>query len=562
MLGRVVLGLTAAQVAVATLNVVGNGRDLVEGALYPSGIDNTKFGIVCPGTSKTQTFNIENNGATAIEVSGITVSFFAAGNPSTYEVPNWNSGSIAAGDNQDFEIEFDANPTATTGYNRAQVDIEVGGSAEYTFGISARTELPNVEVQLLSSPNRPLDVLDFGDFVEVPASVDPLSLKLTNLAKCDAVIEDVYISYSLRDDTTDFSFVSDAETDFSSTKTIGFQENYAFDVEFEPFAEGMYTGGMTVTVENGLNYHFEITADVGADTASPTAEPTPYTFDWGSDCVAGSGEFNSTLAVKKSYSNVGDVIPVGKYDVLINLEAADDKDLDIWLFDMDADADTYPEGQAIVRYCTAKQLEDSAIDCGLIGQEDSVESVEHYRMNIEYSGWFEGSEYIKITGMTTRNLQMKSYAYEVGTAEVKYSWSASCAGTPFTNSITKNDKQLVGTIPAGTQDVNIYLKSDNGEDIDIQLYDLSDTSTFSEGAAIVAYCKTPSTCNYGPFTDDDPITGTTVGGIPVAYSGWNGMDGDQGYEYISLTGTTTVDMDVYAYGYKAGTATVEYWWTN
>jgi hypothetical protein len=123
----------------------------------------------------------------------------------------------------------------------------------------------------------------------------------------------------------------------------------------------------------------------------------------------------------------------------------------------------------------------------------------------------------------------------------------------------------VGQIPVGKLSVNIQLQS--VEDVDIQIYDLEDTSQFGEGRAIVAWCGSPN-CNIGELNGSG--LGQTLyptnsaGGVRVAvyeYSGYNGVNGVKGDEYIRVDETTRTLM-MKAFGYRAGTAVVSYSFMN
>ncbi|MDX1451678.1 MAG: DUF6792 domain-containing protein [Oleiphilaceae bacterium] len=127
-----------------------------------------------------------------------------------------------------------------------------------------------------------------------------------------------------------------------------------------------------------------------------------------------------------------------------------------------------------------------------------------------------------------------------------FDWGgASCAGSgTFQQAINQNDVVLVGDIPVGKQEVLIELRSN--EDVDIQLVDKN------TGVKIVQW---PDGILNGPTKDT-----TLHGGFVVEYSGYNGDGTNYGHEYIRIYGTVDEPLTMSAFGYAAGTATVDYSW--
>ena len=238
-----------------------------------------------------------------------------------------------------------------------------------------------------------------------------------------------------------------------------------------------------------------------APTSSPTNSPTTNQgnrFDWGEGCSSGSGSFEFELKARHTILDVG-MIPKGKFDIRIDLEAS--TDIDIQIYDLEAD-DTFEEGRAIVAWCGNS-------GCNLGDINGPAEEETFYEgMRIRYSGYNGvngqlGNEFISISGEVTRNLMMRVYAYQTGTSTVNYSWQRSqtpcCQGTAvctgsFEMEIEQNEIVSVGTIPKGKRDVQVRLSAPT--DIDVQLYDLESTENFEEGKAIVAWCHRFG-CNLG-----------------------------------------------------------------
>ena len=110
-------------------------------------------------------------------------------------------------------------------------------------------------------------------------------------------------------------------------------------------------------------------------------------------------------------------------------------------------------------------------------------------------------------------------------------------------------------ISIGKKNLEVRL---NAKDVDIQLYDTMDTSEFSEGKAIIAYCGTDA-CNKGALGNNDgSAESTKYKGITYLYSGYDGSSGEKGNEYVRVKGVSNTKLSMKAYGYAAGTAIVSY----
>jgi hypothetical protein len=132
------------------------------------------------------------------------------------------------------------------------------------------------------------------------------------------------------------------------------------------------------------------------------------------------------------------------------------------------------------------------------------------------------------------------------TAKATFDWGGDCDGGSgaFSQTIAYRATVEVGEIPAGKRNVRIELSS--SEDVDIQLYDKA------TGHAIIAW-------PYGDLNGAGLET-AEYRGVAYSYSGYNGVDGDWGHEFIEILGDTNRELVMKAYGYAAGTATVDYEW--
>ena len=104
---------------------------------------------------------------------------------------------------------------------------------------------------------------------------------------------------------------------------------------------------------------------------------------------------------------------------------------------------------------------------------------------------------------------------------------------------------IVGEIPSGIQGLKIFLISDN--DVDIRLYGENNDKIVHWPHGI----HNQSNQETKPYKN-----------IDVTYSGYNGVDGQLGHEFIEINGTTPTAMTMKAFGYRAGYATVNYSWTG
>lgn len=273
-------------------------------------------------------------------------------------------------------------------------------------------------------------------------------------------------------------------------------------------------------------------------------------FDWGgsgggcsenTESNPGSGSFQQEI-LKNDKVEVGK-IPVGIVGVYINLTSASDVDIQLYDELTNTPIAVWPNG---------------------IMNGSGKQTANYQGMNIEWSGYNGdgsnyGHEYIKITGATTRSLVMKAFGYKAGSAQVDYSWtgtetqeceggegsgnSESGTGT-FEQQILNKAVVTVGDIPTGIESLIIELSSD--KDVDIQLYD---------GDSDVAIIAWPNGILNGLGKQT-----TNYHGMVIEWSGYNGDGTGKGHEYIKITGATTRNLVMKAYGYAAGFATIDYSW--
>jgi len=254
-------------------------------------------------------------------------------------------------------------------------------------------------------------------------------------------------------------------------------------------------------------------------------------FDWGGDCDAGNGSFSQNIPYQGSGVEVG-IIPINKRNVVINLAAVNDVDIQLLTED----------GHQIIAYPSG-DLNGPVQEC------TNYNNVEYCYSGYNGVDGQKGHEFIRINGDTNIPLVMKAWGFQAGDAEVTYEWNAvpTCnekGNGAFSQYIAQSSTTVVGDIPLNKVNVKIELIARNDKDVDIQLYD-GDT-------AIVQW---PSGILNGPSQEEVDYEGMTI-----IYSGYYGIDGNSGHETIEIKGRVTRTLTMKAYGYRAGTADITYEW--
>jgi len=272
-------------------------------------------------------------------------------------------------------------------------------------------------------------------------------------------------------------------------------------------------------------------------------------FDFGGNsggCEGGNNTFKQEIHKDKTIAIPG-TIPKGIKN--LNIQLKSDKDLDIQLYDKE-------NGTAIIKWASSSQ------NAGILSGAGK-DTTSYQNMNITWSGYNGdgtglGNEYIKINGETKKELTMKVYGFKAGFANVNYSWdkqeNCNDSSTPSASGSDSFEQQILykqvievkGTIPPGIDNLYISLKSD--KDVDVQLFDKD------SGKALVGW-------NINALIGDGAgYAKTPYKGMIIEYSGYNGVNNKQGHEYIKLTGKTTTNLIMKAYGFKAGYAKIDYKW--
>ena len=259
-------------------------------------------------------------------------------------------------------------------------------------------------------------------------------------------------------------------------------------------------------------------------------------FGSGGGSEGGSGDF--TKFVPQGGRALIGTIPDGIKDLEINLTAQADLDIELWhgdVFVVGWEADG-------VR---AKIYSGSQI------------SSKYNGVDITWSGWNGvggalGNEFIRLTGITQNDFVMKVFGYKAGTVKVVYEWEGTGGGPlasgngRFAKLVPLKDRATIGTIPEGIQDLEINLIAT--ADLDIELWD---GQTFvvgwqANGVNALIYKSTKVSGNYN--------------GVGITWSGWNGVDGKRGNEYIQLSGVTRNAFVMKVFAFQQGSVQVDYSW--
>ena len=282
------------------------------------------------------------------------------------------------------------------------------------------------------------------------------------------------------------------------------------------------TAGKDLTGIQWLDVQLLLAESTKADNATDG-------FDWGSPCEGGDGSFAKSIP-KSAVEVIGD-IPGDKYNVRIDLKS--DADVDVQLVDIDSGTEliAWPDGI----------LSGSGEECG------TYEGIEFCYSGYDGDGTNRGYEWIEVKGETKRNMRMRAFGYNAGEAAVTYSWDAppGCvdAGSgEFEQPVIKGEVVNVGTIPEGKADVRIDLKAE--ADVDVQLFD--------GGIPLVQWPD-------GRLSKSGVQT-LEYEGMTITWSGYDGDGTHKGYEYITIKGELSRTLTMRAFGYAAGTASVDYGW--
>jgi hypothetical protein len=144
-------------------------------------------------------------------------------------------------------------------------------------------------------------------------------------------------------------------------------------------------------------------------------------------------------------------------------------------------------------------------------------------------------------------LEFAILTFDVTNALLNFRERASCEGGSsgtFEQQIQAGARLLVGDIPPGLIGLEIRLRCSS--DVDIQL-DSGSVEVVNWAGSII--------------TESSEVT-KTWSNNSITYSGYNGDGTGLGNEFLRFNDITRNSFQMYAYGYVAGFATVDYSWTG
>eukprot|EP00977_Amphora_coffeiformis_P016329 scaffold5017_cov171-Amphora_coffeaeformis.AAC.18 len=156
---------------------------------------------------------------------------------------------------------------------------------------------------------------------------------------------------------------------------------------------------------------------------------------------------------------------------------------------------------------------------------------------ITYSGYDgdgtnPGNEFIEFSDATNQGYTMNAFGFSSGYAQVTYPWTGQvgCKNESmdpkgsgfFVQNIARGSSVIVGDLPQGLED--IFIRLENTDDIDIQLYDESTPIIDWNDGIVIRGERSFSIGQYA--------------GVEIQYSGYHGEQrpGTYGQEYIFLRG--------------------------
>ena len=271
-------------------------------------------------------------------------------------------------------------------------------------------------------------------------------------------------------------------------------------------------------------------------------------FDFTAACD-GAGEF-SQYVPKNAKTTVGE-IPTGRVDLEVALTTEDGADVDIQLIASDG---TIIIGWPVSEVGSYMTL--SGADGDVCGDYQGVKYCYSGYNGVDHN---QGSEWLRIHGLLNDTVTMKAFGYGAGLASVTYSYRNSTCNEvgkgSFDLTVTKGETATVGTIVKGVYNIGVGIEA-GGEDIDVTLTDGTDQTL------VVGW--------EGRFLNGGDVDSVLYKDMAISYSGYNGVGGDYGREWIKVESKTTVSLIMGAYGYfsynapagTTGTATIDYHWSE
>jgi len=234
-------------VAVAEIDVTGNGVSIVDGDVTPEPGDHTVFGEVVVGQDFARTFTISNTGLASIDITS-PASVTGAG----FEIAEQPAiTSLGASQSTTFEVRFTANMEGPSS-GIVVIENNDGNEAPYSFAVNASGVVPEIDVSgngrsVASGDDTPArnDNTDFGN-IAVGTTASHV-FTVSNVGSGT-----IHLTGPVSIFGAGFNVTQPADT------ALGAGESTTFLISVSPAAPGSITGLITI--------------------ASDDADENPYTF--------------------------------------------------------------------------------------------------------------------------------------------------------------------------------------------------------------------------------------------------------------------------------------------
>ena len=125
-----------------------------------------------------------------------------------------------------------------------------------------------------------------------------------------------------------------------------------------------------------------------------------------------------------------------------------------------------------------------------------------------------------------------------------FNFGSKCSGGEgsFTQFVKMDEAVVVGQIPVEKNEVRVTMKS--VQDVDLQLWDLD----ASPAVPIIGYEDLVTIKTGQSIMSESFAQAQTYKGVEYKWSGFDGVNGEKGNEYINIMGATNQRLEMRAYG--------------
>lgn len=220
------------------INVTGGGNSIPDNSVYPSGLNDTAFGVATVGVSTVvRTFTIENLGTSVLNLTGAPLVSITGPHAAMFSVTALPSASISGGGSTTFQVTFD--PTSL-GAKNATIIIRSSDPDEdpYNFNISGNAKGANNmyvygngnDVLKGATTTTTTNFTDFGG-VAITTGVRQNTFVVTNLSGTTRYFSNLTISGA---DAAMFTVVSNP-----TSNGLGNGNSTSFTINFTPTSIGV-----------------------------------------------------------------------------------------------------------------------------------------------------------------------------------------------------------------------------------------------------------------------------------------------------------------------------------